>query len=49
MNSPVARAELIELCELLGHDPDRVRRIVITQIEITVEYVHPISDRTELP
>lgn len=36
---------LIEMCEHLGHDPNRVARIVIDPVVITVEYVHPIVEK----
>lgn len=44
MNAAVARAELRELCERLGHEPARVSRIIIEPDVITVEYTHPVTE-----
>lgn len=43
-NSPVARAEVRELCDRLGHDPARVSRIIIEPDVITVEYTHLVAE-----
>ena len=42
MLETISRAELVALCERLGHDPDRVARIVCEPKVVTVEYVHPV-------
>lgn len=48
MNPTMARAELVELCRRLEHDPDRVSRIVVTAHKVTVEYVHAVVGNGEL-
>lgn len=47
----IQHAEIVELCERLGHDPARVARIVIEPHVVIVEYEHPIMglDPTEKP
>ena len=37
------RAELLRLCELLGHDPDRVAEIRLTAREVEVVYMHRVT------
>lgn len=39
------RQSVMELCRALGHDPEKVSLITISPISVTVEYVHPISER----
>ena len=44
MVESIARAELMALCQRLGHDPARVSRIIIEPATITVEYLHQIVE-----
>lgn len=45
----ITRAEVVELCERLGHDSAKVARIVIDPHNVTVEYLHPITDMAPAP
>ena len=38
------RNVILDLCERLGHDPNRVARIIIDPGEVEVMYLHPIVE-----
>jgi hypothetical protein len=48
MNKPVPAGALTDLCRLLGHDPDKVARMVIEPRTIEVTYIHHV-ERTRDP
>ena len=42
----ITQQVILTLCDQLGHDPAKVARIIIEPGIVTVEYVHPITERT---
>jgi len=41
----ITKQVVLALCEQLGHDPAQVARIIIEPRTVTVEYVHPITEK----
>lgn len=43
-NAPLPRDIVTYLCEVLGHDPDAVSRIVLETDHVEVVYRHRVTD-----